>query len=285
MGFVKTREAAPGYEVYEIEHPRCRATVARHGAQVLEWTPAGATAVLYRSPRAVMQEGKALRAGIPLCWPWFGNHPTDATMPAHGLVRTRFWKLEGIDSSDEEVTLRFSIEADAATLKLWPHRFRLEAEISLGARLRVRLASINRGDAPFLMGGALHSYFAIGALEQTRILGLEESPYFDKTGGGEKAAEGKALVVQGETDSIYRDTFPVRIIDGLSQRTIAIDSRGHAGTVVWNPGAAKAATMADLPPDAYRHFVAVEAALPPGKEILLAPGGRHVLETGVSVTS
>ncbi|MDB6077608.1 MAG: putative glucose-6-phosphate 1-epimerase, partial [Akkermansiaceae bacterium] len=58
---IRTTEPTPGYEVYEIEHPLFTAKVARHGAHVMEWQPAGAEPVLYCSPRAVLKEGKAIR--------------------------------------------------------------------------------------------------------------------------------------------------------------------------------------------------------------------------------
>jgi len=31
---------------------------------------------------------RAIHGGVPVCFPWFGNHPTDATKPAHGFART-----------------------------------------------------------------------------------------------------------------------------------------------------------------------------------------------------
>ncbi|WP_367871758.1 D-hexose-6-phosphate mutarotase [Luteolibacter sp. Populi] len=282
---VTTSEPAPGYEVYEVEHPLCRGRVARHGAQVMEWAPTGSGPVLYCSPRTLLQEGKAIRGGIPICWPWFANHPHDAAMPAHGFARSRFWEYDGSASDEEGVRLRFHLEDDPSTMALWPHRFRLETEISLGERLGVRLTAINTGESPFPMGGALHSYFTIGSLAGTRISGLETAAYFDKTGGGEQAAANAPLVLSGEVDRIYRNVGPVQVCDSGLGRTLMIGSRGHGSTVVWNPGVKKAAGMADLPAGDYEHFAAVEAALPPGQEVVLAPGERHVMETWVGVCS
>ena len=283
MTSVTKLEIAPGYEVYEVEHPLCRGRVSRHGAQVMEWAPAGTGSVLYCSPRTLIQEGKAIRGGIPICWPWFANHPHDAALPAHGFVRSRFWEYGGSETDEQGVRLRFHLEDDPSSIALWPHRFRLETEISLGARLGVRLTAINTGETSFPMGGALHSYFTIGSLAETRISGLETSGYFDKTGGGEHAAANAPLVISGEVDRIYRNVGPVEVRDGGLGRTLNIESRGHGSTVVWNPGARKAAGMADLPPEDYDHFAAVEAALPPGQEVVLAPGERHVMETWVGV--
>src|SRR5215218_2811803 len=44
------------------------------GAHVAAWQPAGAQPVIYMSENAVYAPGKALRGGVPICFPWFGAH-------------------------------------------------------------------------------------------------------------------------------------------------------------------------------------------------------------------
>ena len=80
-----------------VKTDRCRARLTPYGAHVCEWTPAGqTTSVLFLSPRATFASGKAIRGGVPVCFPWFANHPTDATKPAHGFARTRMWDVADI---------------------------------------------------------------------------------------------------------------------------------------------------------------------------------------------
>ncbi len=55
---------------------RIRSTVAEadiylHGAQVTSWHPAGAEEVIFLSRHSRFEEGKAIRGGIPVCFPWF----------------------------------------------------------------------------------------------------------------------------------------------------------------------------------------------------------------------
>ncbi|MEP4810056.1 MAG: D-hexose-6-phosphate mutarotase, partial [Luteolibacter sp.] len=97
---VRVEEIVPGYPVFEIEHATCSARVALHGAHVMSWKPRDEDEVLYLSPDAVFREGKAIRGGIPVCWPWFNAHPTNAEMPAHGLVRGRFWEFAEAGEDD-----------------------------------------------------------------------------------------------------------------------------------------------------------------------------------------
>jgi glucose-6-phosphate 1-epimerase len=56
-------------------------------------------------------------------------------------------------------------------------------------------------------------------------------------------------------------------------RMTVIRKAGLADVVVWNPAAAKCASMPDLEPDDYQRFVCVEAATV-GSPVRLAPGER-----------
>jgi glucose-6-phosphate 1-epimerase len=282
MATVRVTDPTPGYEVYEIEHPLFTAKVARHGAHVMEWRPAGTEPVLYCSSQAVLKEGKAIRGGIPICWPWFNAHPTDPTKPSHGFARTRFWNYQGAEIDDKQVRMRFTLEDDETTRAIWPHRFLLTAEILMDDFwVEVRLTTHNRDAAPFVIGGALHSYLAVGAIEQVEIGCLKDASYLDTVGARvERPASGeKLLTISGEVDRIYHHEGPVIFYDGKWRRTIAMEKSGSPSTVVWNPWLEKAKAIADMPDADYRHFVAIEAAIEPSRVVTLAPGDSHVLST------
>jgi len=53
--------------------------------------------------------------------------------------------------------------------------------------------------------------------------------------------------------------------------------------VVWNPWIEKAARLADLPDDAYHHFVCVEAANTGPSAVTIKPGTSHLIGTRISV--
>ena len=146
MSIVRT-EIIPGYPVFEIQHPAATARVALHGAQIMEWTPAGRDPVLYLSPHAVYREGKAIRGGVPVCWPWFGPHPSDAALPAHGFARNRFWELSEKSEVRRESGWYSPLTDSEATQRLWPHAFRLTMEMHIGAELRLALRMENTGTA------------------------------------------------------------------------------------------------------------------------------------------
>ncbi len=107
LASVRLSDADPAYPVFEINHPTCSARVALHGAQVMSWRPVDEEEVLYLSTDGVFREGKAIRGGIPVCWPWFNAHPANASQPSHGLVRGRFWELLDASEDGSGVTMRF----------------------------------------------------------------------------------------------------------------------------------------------------------------------------------
>ena len=170
---VSLEELVPGYPVVTVNHPTCRARVALHGAHVMSWCPTGHEEVLYLSPEAVYREGKAIRGGIPICWPWFNAHPSDPDLPSHGLVRNQFWKLESTDADDEGVVAKL-----CRTTEQWT----VVATIRMGRSLEVAIESINLGDDQLLVSGALHSYFRVGDVRQIIIKGLEDTDYLDTVG-------------------------------------------------------------------------------------------------------
>lgn len=271
------------YPILEIDHPSCRTRIALNGAHVMEWTPAGHKPVLYLSPAAVLEAGKPIRGGIPVCWPWFGPN-ADPTKPAHGFARTTEWTLIACEDEGESVELRFELRSSDETLAIWPHEFEAIVEIRLGAELHVSLISHNSGSAAFTETAALHTYLCVSDAGEISISGLDGATFLEKAAGrnapGIQAGEVRIV---GEVDRVYQSTRDVTLTD-LTRR-IHVHKHGSASTVIWNPGAEKAARLGDLPPLDYTQFVCMEAANAPGAEVTVAAGATHVLRTRIVVES
>ncbi|MBL4607202.1 MAG: D-hexose-6-phosphate mutarotase, partial [Pseudomonadales bacterium] len=56
-----------------INNHLAKAVVLLQGAQVIQYQPHGGEPILWENPNARYQRGKAVREGIPICWPWFGD--------------------------------------------------------------------------------------------------------------------------------------------------------------------------------------------------------------------
>jgi len=271
---VRLIEPVPGYPVFEIAHPTCEARVALHGAHVMSWKPVGAEEVLYLSPDAVFEKGKAMRGGIPICWPWFSKHPVDPSQPSHGLVRARFWDLLDASEDASGVSLRFGIHAG-----IW----HAEVEVRAGKDLVIALDSKNDSNAPIMVSGALHTYLRVSEIRQVRVLNLDKSAYLDTTGVTEMRTQKGDVTFEGEVDRNYESTSSILLLDPLSRRTLRIDKRGSPSTVVWNPWTEKSVALSDLPDDGYRHFCCIEAAILNDKAQMVMPGSAHTLMTRISV--
>ena len=77
-----------GLTVAEINNGHADANVFLHGAQVTSYKPNGQEDVLFLSGHSSFESGKAILGGIPICWPWFADHPTEKTKPAPGSKHT-----------------------------------------------------------------------------------------------------------------------------------------------------------------------------------------------------
>lgn len=274
---VTLTEPVPGYPVYEITHPRCSARVAGHGAHVMEWRPAGHEPVLYLSPESVFRDGKAIRGGVPVCWPWFNAHPSRPELPSHGFARTRVWRLESAAGDEEGVRLDFELRDNDATRALWPHAFRLRLSIRLGASLRLGLSTENTGEAAFSITQALHTYIAVRDISSVRVEGFDGASYLDTAGAPAERTQTGEVVFTGEVDRLYASAGPATVVDKTGKRGLHVATSGSHTLVVWNPWIEKAAALKDLPDEDYRRFVCVETANAWRDTVEVAPGQTHTL--------
>lgn len=280
---VRPSEVGSGYPCFDITHPTCTARVATHGAHLMEWTPVGEKPVLYMSPQAIFKEGRPIRGGVPVCWPWFGPNDSDPSLPAHGFARNRFWEFTSASEDSAAVSLVFRLQDDAETRKLWPHAFRLELEMRLGKEPHLSLRMRNTGDRPFTITGALHTYIAVGDISKVAVSGLDHMEYLDTVGIKTDRRQSGDVIFDREVDRNYRTAGEIRIKDEAWGRVISVQGTGSNTAVVWNPWIEKSKTLSDLPDEDYRKFLCVETANAWQDVVTIPSGGEHVLATRVRV--
>ena len=283
-GHVSFAAGAGGLPVAIVRTPHSDATIALQGATVVSFQPGNQAGLLWRSDHGAWAEDRAIRGGIPICWPWFGPHPTDPAKPAHGFVRSRPWTLLGTAVSGSGATeVRLGLNDDEATRALWPHAFALELVAVVGVDLRVSLLVHNAGTTPFTCGGALHTYLHVGDVTAITIDGLDGCTYIDAVDGRRAKTQHGAVTIEGETDRIYQDTTATCMIDDrVLGRRITVAKEGSRSTVVWNPWREKAARLPDMGEEEYPSMVCVEVANALGDSVVVPPGGDHRLETVIS---
>lgn len=238
---------------------------ASHTAHLLSWIPEGHSEILYLSPTAVMEEGKAIRGGVPVCWPWFGNRKGQ---PSHGIARINPWKKRG--------DYKFELNTNEAKLTL-------EVEESHDT-LIMSLTTKNTSFKTYEFTQALHTYFRVGDIDQVSILGQDQDTYYDKVLEENSIQEG-SLVFNGETDRIYLTTRASLLVDPVLRRKITVSKEGSGSTVIWNPGAKKSETIADLPDDDFKLFCCIEAANTHLDTISLRADEQHTLTQKIQVVS
>ncbi|MCD4498525.1 D-hexose-6-phosphate mutarotase [Chromobacterium vaccinii] len=261
---------APGVDQILLAGDGFSARIALLGGQLIDYRRDGEPPLLYLSPQTACQPGKAIRGGVPVCWPWFGPHPSDAGQPAHGVARQQLWTLRDA-SRDGEV---FHVKLDG------PRHGDLAAELDFrigpdGAA--IALATTNHGDAAQTVSAALHSYFAVSDIDSVELLGLENAPAHDKVADARSALPAGPFRFDGEVDLVVYSSQAATLRDAGWRRDIAIQPEGSASAVVWNPAPAKARKLADLPDEDWRRFVCVETANAGDDARALAPGERHRL--------
>lgn len=254
------------------------ATVSPYGAQVLSFIPTGQPDVLWCTTPEFLTKaetnGKALRGGIPLCWPWFLGLNKAPNAPSHGLGRISQWQVTHHAQSSQKSTVTLVQELDGSH-PAWPHKTRGELTVDLTDTLTVRLTTTNLGTVPFKLTQALHTYLNVGNLAQAEVIDLTNLTRRHVSQGTPLPAHHGPFRVQGEVEHLVSPTHSLTLNDAALHRRITVTTTGHE-FVVWNPGPEKAQTL-DMPPNAYQHMLCLEAAhidhaptLQPGESFTLA---------------
>ena len=257
-----------GHTIIVVSTPVASADIALQGAQLLSWTPTGHRDVLWCAPLPPANAGKAIRGGVPICWPWFGPHATDASQPQHGLVRTVNWTLAETRATDAGAHIALIHDAFGCALRF---------EIEIGAQLTMTLATTNTSAAAITVTEALHTYVHVADVGAVAVHGLNGQIYRDNTDGMREKQQSGPVRPKHETIAVFPDTpDAAEIEDATLARRIRVTRTGGRSTVVWHPGAT-VSSFKDIPPDMANSFVCVESGNIAPNAVTLAPGASHRL--------
>jgi len=274
----------------QVRLASAEATVYLHGAHVTHWQPAGAKPVLFLSERSEFADGKPIRGGVPICFPWFGARSDGHEGPPHGFARLQEWELAFAallpGESGDRMHLTFTLGPSELSRSLGFDEFRVVYEVMVGSTLTLRLTVANLSGKSLRFEEALHTYFAVGDVRETELTGLESARYLDKPDGmKEKTAPGEALRFTGETDRVFMtNVAPTMIDDTVNRRRILVEKTHSATTVVWNPWNEVAAKLRDIADDAWPGFLCVETANANGDAITLEPGATHAMTASIQIS-
>ncbi|MGD8207069.1 MAG: D-hexose-6-phosphate mutarotase [Thiohalocapsa sp.] len=275
-----------GFPLIRIDNEHAYAEVCAYGGQVLAYRPEDEPEqLLFVSNEAFFRPGKAIKGGIPVCWPWFGPDPEARGRPDHGFVRTRRWRLLSTETMVDGATrVRLGTRDDDASRALWPHSFAVEVEVTVGPTLEVALLSRNLADQPVRITQALHTYFRVGDIRRTQVLGLAGHEYIDKVGEASRRVQSGPVNFDGPVNRIYlQTTDDLTIDDPVLGRRIQICREGSRSAVIWNPWVEQSRAMPDFGDAEYLGMVCVESTNAADDAVELASGASHRLASRYSI--
>jgi glucose-6-phosphate 1-epimerase len=274
-----------GLPKVRVTTPDASAEIYLHGAQVTSWRPAGAEEAIFLSEHSHWEDGRAIRGGVPICFPWFRAKADDPKAPAHGFVRTREWRLDSITAEEGgSVVAILSTGSDESTRRWSPYEFRLVHRVTIGSGLRLQLTATNTGSTPFSFEEALHTYFRVGEVVSVRIRGLGSVRYLDNTDRNRERIQSGEVAIAAPTDNAYLNTHgAIELADPILRRTLRTEKERSATTIVWNPWQQGAAALSDLGNDEWRRMTCVEASNILSAAVSLAPGEQHTMSAALSI--
>ena len=268
-----------GFEYLEIKNDKASAKIALQGAHIFEYKRDGEADILWLSEISDFEFGKAIRGGVPLCWPRFGN--SDKNLPQHGFARTALFELVSVEELNSNTTkVHLQLKDTEKSRKIWDYKFQLNFTITISDTLVMELKTINKDTKSFEITQALHTYFTVSNIGEVKIDGLDKKPYLDALNMKTKIQDGK-VNFDGEVDRVYQEVDSTITLEDKNHK-ININNQGSKSVIVWNPWTYKCSKMSAMKDDAYKKFVCIESANAFEDFVSILPNNSHTLKTIIS---
>jgi D-hexose-6-phosphate mutarotase len=277
-----------GFTNAVLKNGASECVVSLYGGHVMSYKPDGKNDLLWMSKSSYFENGKPIRGGIPVCWPWFGGQPSVPEMPSHGFARISQWNVKSVSEGESFTELILSLtDKDVSDKRFSILPFEIELSVKCGEKLEVELSTLNSGKLDFKLTEALHSYFSVSDIKKVSISGLDKANYIETAGGiRENRTQVGDILFSYEVDRLYSGSVGDCVIsDPRLGRKIRISKEGSRTTVVWNPWIAKSAKMPDYGDNEYPEMVCVETANAATDSVTVAPGKTHRIKTIISSES
>jgi glucose-6-phosphate 1-epimerase len=271
-------------EAIKVEHPLFNATLLLQGAQLIEFTPNSRAMdnshqknLLWLSDSVQYKQGKPLRGGIPICWPWFGNlnkNPNviqdqvkpEAQVGAHGFARSMPWMVHSIIENCGYVEIILELTNTPESKKIWPYEFNLKARFVFSKTLKVELITSNTGTESFAISQALHTYLPTSDITKTYIHNAHASRYIDALDNWKVKKQVGRVGFSEETDRLYFFTgndktnseYQLRVESPNLQ--LILNNSDSQSAVIWNPWIDKSKRLSQFSPEDFNKMYCIETA-------------------------
>jgi glucose-6-phosphate 1-epimerase len=281
-GQLSFTEDVEGFVMVHVNNEFAAAEISLYAGQIMSFIPKGQDYnLLFKSDNIDYRPGRALRGGVPICWPWFGNDYSSYGRPPHGFARNQSWDLYKVDIDDDNNTVVILRLLDTEnTLAVWPQKFDLRLKMVIGKTLTMSLTTRNIDQKPMTISQALHTYFNVSHISNVEISGLNGKPYLDKLDDFEEKTTTGAITISNEVDRIYQEVDgPVVLSDSGYNHKVIITSKGSKTTILWNPWHSSSKNISDLNEHSFEQFVCIETANSADDLVVIQPGEQHKLTT------
>ncbi|KAK6905329.1 glucose-6-phosphate 1-epimerase [Kwoniella mangroviensis CBS 10435] len=257
------------------------AEIYLYGATIVSWKSAGKER-LFVSGKAALDGSKAIRGGIPICFPIFGPPPSSppeyASLSQHGFARNQIWKFEKtVMDRPEGVSLRFTAPLPPTEFQ---HKYKLAYVVTLSEhQLSTDLHIVNEEESKeFTFQALLHTYLAIPDSSKIKISNVPKgTTYVDKILGGKKVeSDGEDIVIDRPIDRVYHKVASqeVHVDDGFGGG-YKVRFRGFEDCTIWNPTEETGKKIVDMEDKGWEKYICIEPgyarefkSLAPGEEFI-----------------
>lgn len=271
-GEVVESKLSSNFSELELTHELFSASLTLHGGHVLSWQPKGHDEVFWMSKKAQLQQGKAIRGGIPICWPWFGPYKNSGN---HGFARNSVWQIKDVVIDKSGICVELLLSGKDCS-PVWPFSFAVTQVLKFSNTFSQQLIIENTGNSVFQFTDALHTYFAVSHPKNVALPDLNHASFDDKIADNSGCPSADVLDCVGPIDKIYYHNASATLFDRGLKRAIEIKKTNSAQWVLWNPGVEIATSMSDIHQQGEDEFVCLEAAntnwikVPVGKSVELS---------------
>lgn len=235
--------------------------VYTYGAAVTSWTTRGEDHLWLSDTNKWEVGGKAIRGGIPICFPQFGPY---GDLVQHGFARVSDWEIRRTTVNDDgSVSAIFGLDNGMGQdpVSKWPYKFDAEYMVMLSfSGLETKLTITNKDDKPFSFTSAFHNYFKTTDVKDSRVFGFENKKWLNRLEDdkemGPQEDTGAGILLTGETDRIYLDApEELAVFDFASLKVLKIKKTSTLPeATLWNPYGAEGADPG------WKQFLCIEPA-------------------------
>ena len=296
--FKVDRKEINGISFFTVTSGDIYATISSLGGQLLGFGLHGQADCIWNNPDSTSYIGTAVRGGIPICFPWFGeaklapesvkslinNHEQ---APFHGLLRERIWHLTDMYQDEKQVMLNFTCEINPEDNSYWKHRCKVDIEYLIKDTLSVTMKISNLENEWIPVTLALHTYFHVNDINTIKLSGFAGCDYYDALNNWDfkhQTDEPDVAHSRGTARTYLKPQEHITFDDPGFSRKISLYTSNSHSSVIWNPGSERAKKLDQFSDESWKKMLCIETARVREDILSIAPYGIETIGLKVKIT-